>query len=114
MPQNRRGACKNRRGVCIFLVLALLTAAVLAGCSSGEPQPAAAESQASGAVGGLVEQLKEEDGQSELEELADESLTAEEREEAHEAVEQQELAAEQEQEQEPEAESEREGEGRAS
>ena len=84
---------RNRRGTCALVVLTLLCAPALSGCAGAETQPATAESHSGGLIGGLVEQLKREDDESELKELAEHEFTKEEREEAHEQLEQEEVEA---------------------
>lgn len=82
---------RNRKSACALIVLALLCLAVLSGCAGGEAQPASAQAQG-GVFGGLIERLKREDDEAELRELAEhEPLTREEREEAHEQLEQREV-----------------------
>jgi hypothetical protein len=87
MPRNRS------RGVCALVVLGLVCAPALSGCAGGETQPATAESHGGGLIGGFVEQLKREDDENELKELAEHEFTKEEREEAHERLEQEEVEA---------------------
>jgi len=79
-----------RKHVCILLALALLCAPALSGCAGAETEPAAAEAH-HGIVSGIVEQLKQEDDETELKEMAEHELGKQEREEAHEQAEQQEI-----------------------
>ena len=88
----------SRRGACALAVLALVCAPLLSGCASGETQPASAQAH-SGILGGFIAQLKREDDENEIRELAEhQPETKEEREEAHEQAEQQEVEAAQAQE----------------
>jgi hypothetical protein len=84
---------RSRKGACALAVLALACAPVLSGCAGGEAQPASAESQ-SGVLGGLIAQLKREDDENEVRELAEQApVGKEEREEAEEQAEQLEVEA---------------------
>lgn len=59
---------KYRRSLCIASVLALLVVPSLSGCAGAGP-PGAARAQA-GVMGELFEQLKKEDDEAEIQEMA--------------------------------------------
>ena len=76
------------------LVMIVLVAVPLSGLIGGENGPVLSAQAGQGLVGGLVSQLKREDDEAELKEIAEhQPRTKEEREEAHEQAESAELAA---------------------
>jgi hypothetical protein len=85
----------SRRILCVPIVVALLAAVGLSGCGgSGEEQSLASAVAKSGVLGGLTDELKREDDESEARELQEHApLTREEREEAHEQAEAAAIAA---------------------
>jgi hypothetical protein len=89
-------AVAARNGLCA-LVLVLLLAVPLAGFMGGEGGPISAKAGA-GLIVGFVDQLKREDDEVELKEIAERSPTKEDREQAKEQAEQAQLEAAQAQE----------------
>ena len=88
-------AVAARNGLCA-LVLVLMLAVPLAGFVGGERGPISP--QAGGLIAGFVDQLKREDDETELKEIAERSPTREDREQAKEQAEQAQLEAAQAQE----------------
>jgi len=81
-----------RRGAWAVVALALFVAPALSGCGTGQTAPASAGPHI-WLVGGLVEQLKREDDETELKEIREHESTREDREQAHERAEQEEVEA---------------------
>jgi hypothetical protein len=89
-------AVAARNGLCA-LVLVLMLAVPLAGFVGGERGPISPQAGA-GLIAGFVDQLKREDDETELKEIAERSPTREDREQAKEQAEQAQLEAAQAQE----------------
>jgi hypothetical protein len=89
-------AVAARNGLCA-LALVLLLAVPLAGFVAGERGPISPQAGA-GLITGFVDQLKREDDETELKEIAERSPTREDREQAKEQAEQAQLEAAQAQE----------------
>lgn len=87
-----------RNALCALVVIVLI-AVPLAGWLGGENSPVSAQ-VGRGAIGGLVGQLKREDDEAEVKEIAEHESTPEDREQAREQAERAQLEATQAQEQE--------------